>query len=231
MTPRALRSWVGFFSLVVALSGGCGRREETPTQRAPNVVDSSAELFAVDDAGTKNEGVTHELVGDWTPPAVIETARPPLPRARVAKKVDAPAKAEVVQVEPPVPSQPPPPIASTERRVPPPAPAQAAKAERNWQTVPAPDVRGPYRTAIDVSVAVGAIAVGMGTTATASGDGAPGSTAFAIGALGVGVVSFSTALVLYLIEPAPPAKPNANANASARGVSLTPGLLGVRGTF
>lgn len=215
MTPRALLSWAGIFSITVAISGGCGQNEETAAERAPRVVDSSAELFALDDAGTKDERVTHELVGDWTPPAAIETVRPST-RVR-ANRPEAAPKAEVVlEQPPPAIAEPPPP---PERRVLPTKPSVPAKAEPSWQTMP--ERRGSHETAINVSVAIGAVAVGLGG-ATAAGDGTPGQSAFAIGALGVGIVSFSTALVLHLTEPEP--KP-----ATKTGVTMTP--LGVRGTF
>lgn len=226
MTPRALLSSAGIFSLVLAVSGGCDRREETASQRAPRVVGSSAELFALDDAGTaKDEHVVRELVGDWTAPAAIETVRPPPRKVKrvEAAPIDAPPKDEVVAQEPalPPPSPPPPsPVnpAPAERRVPTPQ----AKGETTWQTLP--DQRNPRADAINVSVAIGTIAVGMGS-ATATGDNSPGARAFAIGSLGVGVVSLSTALVLYLTEPSP--KPGTKTS----GVTVTPGVLGLRGTF
>ena len=229
MTPRALLSWAGIFSLVVLVNGGCDRREEIPAQRAPRVVGSSAELFAADDAGTgKNERIVRELVGDWTPPAATETVRPPPPRkAKHVERVPIAPKEEVVAEQPaqplpaPSPSSPPSPVvtAPVERR----APAAQAKAENTWQTLP--ERRSPRTDAINVSVAIGTIAVGMGSAAVAGDNTSTGARSFAIGSLGVGVLSLSTALVLYLTEPEP------KAATKTSGVTVTPGVLGLRGTF
>ena len=226
MTPRALLSWAGIFSLVVAVAGGCDRREPTPAQRAPRVVGSSAELFALDEGGTaKDERVLRELVGDWTPPAAIETVRPrprPAPApSQKAKRVEVvrPNEEGIDETRPqeePAPT--PPPRARTEAKA---RPAETAKPEPRWQTLPAP--RNARADAMNASIAIGAIAVGMGS-AVAAGDGRTGDQTFAIGCLGVGVASFGTALVLYLTEP--DAKPAAT---TARSVTVTP--LGVHGTF
>lgn len=220
MTPKAVLSWAGIFSLVAFVGGGCDRREETPLQRAPHVVGSSAELFALDDAGTsKDEHVTRELVGDWTPPAAIETVRPPPPRrAKHVERAPTAPKEEVVVEERPQQTQQAQALPSAAA---PEAPANPVK----WQTMPEPS---HARTdAINASIAIGTIAVGIGSAAVSGDNPSTGARAFAIGSLGVGILGLSTALVLYLTEP----EPKTAAKAKTSGITVTPGVLGLRGTF
>jgi hypothetical protein len=215
---QTLVSWASIFALVTAIAGGCDERTPESHRRAPRVVDSSSELFVIEDTEeAKIARSTEELIGNWTPPAKVELARPS-PSALARKRgrvVDDPPPAELVDPRAEIAA--PSPRTAREEKLPSVAPR---RDDPGWYTPPPPP--SPRSTAINVSLVVGAIAVGMGTTAAASSDGAPGDRAFLFTTLGIGAASFGTALVLHLTEPE--AKPKAGANVSF-------GPLGMRGTF
>jgi hypothetical protein len=221
---RTLVSWTSLFALVTVVAGGCDGRTPEPIRRMPRVVESTSELFVIDEADSAKVRSTEELIGDWTPPAKIETLHAPAPVAhkRPAFARERPPPSE--NVEPRSEVEPPPRDAPPETK----APVQAERPtvappreDPGWYTPPAP---GPHSTAINVALAVGAISVGLGTTAAASSDGAPGDRAFLFTTLGIGAASFGTALVLHLTEPETKTKAGAN-------VTLGPGMIGLRGTF
>jgi hypothetical protein len=226
MRRRKILTWACVFSLATLVAGGCDRRTPDATRRIPRIADTATEALVVDhvDSAEERRG-SEELIGGWTPPAVLEAARSPGVPVRGRRPAEAtqrePAPPNLfeeprAELEPALPAPP------RERpAVVPQVPRRAAPAEQpSWYT---PPPKGPHETAIQVSIAIGCVAIGMGST-VAAGDGSPGERAFVIGAMGLGLASLSTALVLHWTEPAPKAaaKPTAN-------VTVTP--VGVTGTF